>query len=357
VTPPPVETPVADLAALLALPQTAITKGGKAPTDRAIGSGPFVLDSLDRGKRRLAVRAFDDHFAGRPYLDRLVLHWYDKSDGEARAFETDGTQLSARGVTAFASALPKFRAEDVESAAALLAFVGFGRAHRAVTDEPAFRQALDLALSRRGLTAVTSGERVVPMREPVPIEAGGAALAAAQLDGDVAAAKASLAAAAQRVVALRAIPRLDILVDDSRPDDLLLAERVATALADIGVSVTSPTLVPANVLRDRVAAGTCDLWIGQLAEPVMSPLAWWAAAFAAGNDTALVPAIAAGTFDVKQARAAFAARPPIVPLMFRSLRLWHRTDVRGLGFDASGRPGFADLFLFGAPVRAKKPSP
>jgi hypothetical protein len=36
--------------------------------------------------------------------------------------------------------------------------------------------------------------------------------------------------------------------------------------------------------------------------------------------------------------------------MFRSIRLWHRTDVRGVSFDATGRPCFADLFLFGAPV-------
>jgi hypothetical protein len=33
--------------------------------------------------------------------------------------------------------------------------------------------------------------------------------------------------------------------------------------------------------------------------------------------------------------------------------VWHRTDVRGLGFDGSGRPSYADLFLFGAPVRSK----
>ena len=40
----------------------------------------------------------------------------------------------------------------------------------------------------------------------------------------------------------------------------------------------------------------------------------------------------------------FAARMPIVPLMFRSLLIWHRSDVHGLGFDASARPSLADLF-------------
>jgi hypothetical protein len=41
--------------------------------------------------------------------------------------------------------------------------------------------------------------------------------------------------------------------------------------------------------------------------------------------------------------------------MFRALQLWHRTDLRGLGFDASGRPDFAGVFVFGQPVRSRKP--
>ena len=42
-----------------------------------------------------------------------------------------------------------------------------------------------------------------------------------------------------------------------------------------------------------------------------------------------------------------------LPLLFRSVRLWHRTDVRGLKLDASGRPCFADVFLHGQPTRSK----
>jgi hypothetical protein len=106
--------------------------------------------------------------------------------------------------------------------------------------------------------------------------------------------------------------------------------------------------VTARVLRDRVASGRADLYIGQLAEPVTAPLAWWAAAFGAGNDDTLIKL---GVFDAATAAKAFEQRLPIVPLLFRSIRMWHRTDVRGVSFDAAGRPCFADLFLFGAPVR------
>jgi hypothetical protein len=33
--------------------------------------------------------------------------------------------------------------------------------------------------------------------------------------------------------------------------------------------------------------------------------------------------------------------------------LWHRSDVRGVSFDASGRPCYADLFYFGTPVKSR----
>ncbi|MDQ3368452.1 MAG: ABC transporter substrate-binding protein, partial [Myxococcota bacterium] len=178
--------PIGEPAALLALPQTAITKSGKPPTaERAIGSGPFQLEGFDRAQRRLRLRAFDDHFAGRPYLEQLVLGWYASPDGEARRFETGGSQLSARGVGAFAGSQPKFRADHVEGPAALLVFAGFGRAHPEVTGDRGFRRALDLAIARDALKTVTSGERVAPAHAPVPVEAGGSAPAAAARTGDL----------------------------------------------------------------------------------------------------------------------------------------------------------------------------
>ena len=136
------------VATVLALPATAIVRRG--PTlvgGRPIGSGPFAIERVDPVGRQLALRAFDDHFAGRPYLDRLVLTWFDTPDGEARRFETGAAQLSARGVGVFAGARPKYPAAEVEGPAALLVFVGFGRQHAAVTGDRAFRQAL-LHLSR-----------------------------------------------------------------------------------------------------------------------------------------------------------------------------------------------------------------
>ena len=349
--------PVAELTTLLALPQTAVTKGGKPPAgDRAIGSGPFSIETIDRPKRRLALRAFDEHFAGRPYLDALVLRWYDTPDGEARRFETGTSQISARGVAAFAGAQPAYRADDVEGPAALLVFVGFGRAHPDITVDRGFRHALDLALARGALTAIGSGERVVPTREPVPVEAGAAVLVTAGRAADPDAARAQLALAQQHVAALAADKlaalRLEILVEDSRPDDREIAASVVLALDRLGIAAAI-TAVPAATLRERAAKGTCDLWIGQLAAPVTSAASWWGSAFAAGGDDWADKQLAVGAIDAAQAGKTFADHLPIVPLMFRAVRIWHRTDVRGLGFDASGRLDFADLFVFGEPARSR----
>lgn len=346
-----------DVATQLALPATSITRGGRAPGERVLGTGPFRLTTLDRAGRRVVLDAFDDHFAGRPYLDRLVLRWHDTPDGEARAFETGAAHLSARGAAAFTGAQPKYRARDVESPAALLVYLGFGRAHAAVTDERGFRRALDLALARGALASVSSGERTVPTRSPVPVEAGGPGLAQAGRADDLPGARAALADAARRVPALAparlAALQLEILVEDARPDDRELAERIAHALGKLGIGSVI-TAVAAPVMRDRIGRGACDLWIGQLGAPVTAAPVWWGAAFAAGGDPWAEGRLAAGKLDAAATGRAFAERQPIVPLLFRGVRLWHRTDVRGVGFDASGQPGYADVFLYGEPVRSKK---
>jgi len=348
--------PTAELPALLALPQFSVTKAGKSPGARAIGSGPFQVDALDVARHRLGLRAFDGHFAGRPYVDRLELRWYDTADGEARRFETGNAHLSSRGVSAFAGGQPTFTSHDVAGPTVLLVYLGFGAAHGAITRDPGFRRAVDLALARGGLSSIGSGERVVPTRLPIPVEAGAPPLDAAGKTGDLSAAQLELAIAAKRVPELapakRPALRLEILVEDTRPDDKEIAERVGLALDKLGIAWTI-SAVTAQVMRDRVAKGTNDLYIGQLAELVAAPSSLWGAAFAAGNDDWPLASLQTASLDPAAATKAFDDREPIVPLLFRSVRLWYRSDVHGLAFDNLGRPCFADLYLFGTPVPMK----
>lgn len=346
--------PGVDVAPLLALPQTAITRRGQAPSaTRPIGSGPFLVDRFDPAACHLALKAFDEHFAGRPYLDRLGLGCFDTPDGEARRFETGGSQLSARGQTAFAGARPKFPALAVESPAAVLVFVGFGRRHPRVTGDLAFRQALDLALDRSALATITTGERTQPTRLPAPPQAGGPPGAASTASDPVRALEV-LRAAGARVAALSPAGlgglKLAIIVDRTRPDDREIALRIGRGLDRLGVGFTIEA-VAAGALRERARTGDCDLWIGQLAAPPGVPAAWWGPALAGGDgaqrasDGARRPPVA-GAIDPAAAAQEFARRLPILPLMFRSLLVWHRSDVHGLAFDASGRPDLADLYWF-----------
>ena len=345
--------PTPDLAALLALPQAAITPDGEPPKAKApIGSGPFQLVSIDRGRRRLGLRAFDGHFAGRPYLDEIELRWFDEADAEARLFESGGAQLSQRGATVFAGHQPKYAAGEIESPATLLIYVGFGK--RPIPGNRDFRQALHLALARTGFAAVGTGERIEPAIDPVPAEVGGASLDAATRAGRLDAAKLALAHAAGTLPALASARlgqvRLEILIDETRTDDRAVAERVVRALDKLGVGATI-TAVSAGDAARRVAAGACDLFIGQLVAGAPPPLVW-TAAFEAGGDPWARRQLAKGSVDPARARAEFARTLPIVPLYHRAVRVHHRRDLRGVGFDGGARISFADLFLFGAPERS-----
>ncbi|MGE0869352.1 MAG: ABC transporter substrate-binding protein [Kofleriaceae bacterium] len=343
--------PIAELSVLLAMPATAITKEGKPPGARPVGSGPFAVARNDAAGGALTLKAFDDHFAGRPYLDQVVLRWYDTRDAEARQFQTGKAQLSARGPAVLMDLKPKYRSQYLQGPASVLVFVGFGRAHGSVTSDPAFRRALDLAIARSAVSGVNAGgERVIATRLPLPVEAGGTALSASAREADLSGARSALARMSDR--ARLASTKLELLIEDSRPDDREIAQRVALALTKLGVASVI-TAVPAASYRERVQAGRCDLWIGQLAAPLATPVAWWGAAFAAGGDRWLDNVLATGGLDGAATATEFAVRLPIVPLMFRSVRIWYRSDVRGLDFDAIGRPGYADMFLFGDPVRSK----
>lgn len=347
--------PTPELAALLALPQASITPGGEAPGKLAIGSGPFRLVSLERRRQRVALAAWPQHLAGRPYLDELELRWLDSADAEARLFETGGAQLSQRGATVFAGHEPKFVAGEAESPATVLVYVGFGSRRAAITGNRDFRQALSLVVARGGFASVGTGERVEPAIDPVPVELGGVAIDGGGRTGNLALARAALARAGAAVPALRAdrlaALRLEILIDESRPDDRAVAERLVRDLDKLGIAAAIAA-ASAPTVAARVARGEVDLTIGQLATATAAPALAWAAAFAAGGDAWARRQLAKGTLDPAQARAELARALPIVPLYHRAVRVHHRRDVRGLGFDGAARLGFADLFLFGAPQRA-----
>lgn len=339
-----------DLAQLLTAPASSITPRGAAPKASApVGSGPFRLAQVK--KDRLELEAYAEHFAGRPYLDRVTLRWFATADGEPRLYETGGADWSLRGATAFANGAPKHPTDQLDGAATVLVYLGFGAGHASITGNRDFRIAVDAALARGGLDGVGSGERVVPTLDPVPADLGGPELPDAAAGARLAEAQAALAVAAKTVPALTPAQidktSLEILVDSSRPDDREIAERVVVALDKLGVGGTIAPVTAPELAR-RLASGACDLYIGQLAVAVASPPALFAAAYAAGGDRDTADKLGAGgAFDVARVRLTFAKRLPIVPLFDRGVRVSYRRDLRGLWFDGAARLGVADLFVWG----------
>jgi peptide/nickel transport system substrate-binding protein len=341
-----------ELAELLAAPAASVTSGGRPPGRGVAGSGPFV-QARSRVTSGLALTAWDRHFAGRPYADRLELRWFEGATAEARAYEIGTLGMSFRGAVAFTGHQPKYATEVSTGPAVVLVHVGFGRAHGRAFDDVDLRRALSLAIGRDGMRNIGTGERVMPTLWPVAIDLGGRAPERAELDARGDAALVALAAARGRVAALRARPRptWEVLVDRTRPDDREIGERVVAALFRLGLSGRIVELAP-DVLARRVSRGDCALYIGQLVSPGPSAQMQIAAAFAAGGDTWAAGQLAAAPLDPAAALAAFDRRLPILPLMHRSIKVHHRIDVRRVEFDAVGRLLYADTFLFGGTAAA-----
>lgn len=329
--------PTPELAQLLAVAQLAITPGGKAPTARnLVGSGPFYVKKL--AEHRLDLLAAPDHFAGRAYVDRITLRWFDKPDDEARAYEAGEADVSLRGAVAFAGHTPKYATDVVDGTATILVFLGFGRAHPDLDADRDFRRAVSLAQSRSALKHVGAGERVLPALLPEAPDLGGASPASTEIAARIADARAALGKKGAKVA-------LELIVDQTRPDDADVASRVVAALDELGLQVTYTALDPAEFAR-RVAAGKCDLYIGQLVAPATEASWEYALAFAAGGDRWPIAALQTGKFTRATAAAAFAERLPIVPLFHRAVRAHYRKTLSGVAFDALGRLPYAGVFFF-----------
>lgn len=336
-----------ELVSLLAAPQLSIVPGGKAPrADRVNGTGPFKLRAMDRKRGRVVVAAHDAHFAGRPYLDEVELRWFADADEEARRYERGVSHVSLRGAAAFSGHVPKYATDKVEGPATILVYVGFGTAQRAVTSDRDVRQALSFSLSRGGFKSVGTGERVVPSVFPDAVDIGGGATDRAQREARLDAANAALARARRRVRELRGPLELEVLIDRTRPDDRVVAEKVVAALYRVNVRARI-TAVPARSFADRVTRGACDLYVGHLATTVADPALATAAAFAVGRDDWTQRMLAKARLRADGARAWFVQRLPVVPLFHRAVRAHYRQNLRGVHFDSAARLDWAGLFEHG----------
>jgi ABC-type transport system substrate-binding protein len=342
-----------ELVEALSTVETSVTAKGRGPTfKKAIGSGPFRLLGFDRKQRKLVLAAYDGHFAGRPYLDSVVLRWFNDANKEARDYEVGKSHLSFRGAVAFAGQGPKYKTNDLESKSMFLVYLGFGSGHAGALSSRSVRRAFSMAIDYKAVAAIGSGEKVGNGGQLMPPSwsPGVSSVAAGS----------RLAEAKQlwRTIDARAVQRLtatplEIIVDQSRPDDREIAEKVLAALYQLGLKGRIQ-LLPSDLFAGRVAAGRCDLYVGQLVSPY--PSAPWlsAAALARSGGKAVSKALAAQAPSRAPLRRRIREQRPLVPLFHRAVRVHFRSNLYGVRFDRGASISFADLHFHGRPVRSPR---
>jgi ABC-type transport system substrate-binding protein len=312
--------PTPELPLLLTTPAAMVTPAGQPPRARAVGSGPFVVETWDATGARLAPNPAC--FAGRAYVAALVLRVFAARADEAGSFEL-GALSAARHEAALDT--PRRPASVVEGPQTLTGYVAVARG----PDAQLLRRALALGINRERLRRLTVREPAVAAAAAVPPALGGAAGKPAY---DPARARADLEA---RFGATR--PKLSLLVDAARFDDRDVAERILADLARVGIDVAIEA-VDAAQYQTRLDAGRYDLALGLTRPPApdatLAALALLAAVDPAAARAALARS-ATPAVDVEAAR--------IVPLYHRAARVRAAPELRGLRVDFAGRVGWADV--------------
>src|SRR5262249_37438723 len=161
------------------------------------------------------LRAYPGHFAGRPFLDRLLLRAFASRSEEAGSYEIGALEASRHGPSAFEGGAPKHATLVVDGPTTVTVFLALGWALPEELVRP-LQAALVGALGRERLRRLASGPSVAAAAA-APAALGGPST---RPQADPARARAALEAA---------LPgrhlRVGLLVDSSRADDRAIADR------------------------------------------------------------------------------------------------------------------------------------
>ena len=135
------ESPITDLPAELALPRNAIVER----STRLAGTGPFVVDQWDAG-RKLKLVARDDYRGGRPFLDGIELEMNKTLKEQGIAFDLGRTDVIEIPPEQSRHAATEGRHLSVSSPMELMALV-FARDAQSPTEQT-LRDALSLSVDR-----------------------------------------------------------------------------------------------------------------------------------------------------------------------------------------------------------------
>jgi peptide/nickel transport system substrate-binding protein len=331
--------PTPELPLLLTTAAALVTRGGAVGL-KASGTGPFVIRSADTSGVRLAANA--SCFAGRPYLDSLVLLAQRSRTEEVGAFELSALDVSRHGASVFPGSVQRRASTTVDGAITLTAYLAFA----GVFDGDAtLRRAVGLGINRERLRRLAVREPTAAAGSAAPPALGGASAHPAY---DPARARALLAA---RPLSPTAPLNATLLVDAERFDDVDVANRLLADLSRLGIQLTIES-VPSEVFRTRVDARRYDLALGLSTPPApdggLAELAVLAGVDPAAARARLQRAPARpGALEPQGTSESLGSdqAPKVLPLYHREARLHIGDRVRGLTVDFAGRASFADAWL------------
>ncbi len=150
------DAPMPSLLAELALPRNLLLKrnggGGNNGEDIPIGTGPFLVAEWQRGKL-LKLAANEETWAGRPFVDAIVIEFGKSLRDEAIALELDKTDLietaPQAGNGSLGHAVPVSSSMSLPVELLALVFSANSKAQ-----DPRLREALALAIDRKPIQSV-----------------------------------------------------------------------------------------------------------------------------------------------------------------------------------------------------------
>ncbi len=140
---------------------------------KPIGCGPYRFERLvvEDGKiRGVALRAFEDYFGGRPYIDRVVFRYYDSPRAALQAYQ-DGEVLGLQQITE--DILPKALAEPsldfytTRLPRMTLIYLNLGNPEVGFLQDKAVRRALYLGLNRQWMIDHILHGQALPATGPI----------------------------------------------------------------------------------------------------------------------------------------------------------------------------------------------
>jgi hypothetical protein len=282
--------------------------------DRPVGTGPFRAEGV--GASGATLRAHAAHFAGPPFLERVLVTAPRARNDEVRAFEVGQLSMSFHAPSVYGGTPRGGSRRHGAAAVHLVALLP--NASSLLLGDPDARRAIALAVDRARLTRLSM--------TPVGI------LPARPLARDLGAARAAISRAAARlgVGVMHPRPHVSLSHDEGDVIAASVAEVVVASLDEIGVDVR---------LVRRAGAAQADLRLAILLPAAPDPPGIVAALLGASGETGRAAALLARG-DLRAAEregVLLHERGTAIVLGLRAPALHARATLLGLRFDPLGR--------------------